>query len=368
MPRRAAPWYRQGRSMWYVTHESKQTPLGVTDPGDRAGAEAAHQRLIDQLAAEVARRLAAPPTPLPSPAAGLTVADAIVGFMASAEKKVGRGKMKAKTAADYRFALAAFGAAFGPRPGAGLLADDGCEEIETWADRDGWSPSTQNTYLGTVQTVFKWCGLRLKVRRPPKESRGADTCLTDDQFALVIRETCRYAGAKGDLRQLLLALRETGARPGELARLEVAGVDWANGCTRLKEHKTRRHTGADRVIHFNTAALAVLTAQRLRYGDGLLFRTRTGGAYRAAAIVRRMGQVSRRVGFRVIAYGLGRHSFATRALSAGVSDVLVAELLGHKGTAMLHRHYSHLGEQARALKDAAERVTSRPAPPERAAG
>lgn len=52
-------------------------------------------------------------------------------------------------------------------------------------------------------------------------------------------------------------------------------------------------------------------------------------------------------------------AFATRALAAGESDAVVAALLGHSSTAMIHKHYSHLDGQARVLKDAAERVATR---------
>ena len=51
-----------------------------------------------------------------------------------------------------------------------------------------------------------------------------------------------------------------------------------------------------------------------------------------------------------------RHSFATDALANGVPDAHVAELLGHSGTAMLHKHYAHLGAKARVLREALEVV------------
>jgi hypothetical protein len=56
-----------------------------------------------------------------------------------------------------------------------------------------------------------------------------------------------------------------------------------------------------------------------------------------------------------VAYGL-RHTFATDALANGVPDAQVAELLGHSGTATLHRHYAHLGAKAKVLRDALDRV------------
>jgi integrase len=68
-----------------------------------------------------------------------------------------------------------------------------------------------------------------------------------------------------------------------------------------------------------------------------------------------MLRLQRRLGIKATAYGF-RHSFATDALANGVPDAHVAELLGHSGTAMLHKHYSHLTARAKALRDALGRV------------
>ena len=62
-----------------------------------------------------------------------------------------------------------------------------------------------------------------------------------------------------------------------------------------------------------------------------------------------------RAGLKAIAYGY-RHTFATDALARGVPDAQVAELLGHSGTAMLHKHYSHLTARSQVLRDALGRV------------
>jgi integrase len=321
----------------------KKIPLGVKDPADEAGALAAYAKLIGEAGVRPSA---------PSVQSG-TVADAVEKFRAAGLRRLRRGEVKRKALDDYEYALRPFLAAFGTRAMSDLVSEEGREEVLDWACKPGWSSSTRNSYLGVILSLFKGAGLRLKVQRPPKRSRGASSVVTDAQFeaALSVAVKGKYPG---DLRELLRCLRECGARPGEVARLTVAMVDWPNCCTRLVEHKTDAG-GMDRVIHFPASAMAVLSKQRERYGAGLLFRTRAGGRYRAGAIVRRCGVISKRCGFRFIAYGQ-RHSFATSALENGVPDTLVAGLLGHVGTGMLHRHYSHLGEQARALKDAAERA------------
>jgi hypothetical protein len=49
-------------------------------------------------------------------------------------------------------------------------------------------------------------------------------------------------------------------------------------------------------------------------------------------------------------------SLHSRYNPAALPEAHVAELLGHSGTAMLHKHYSHLGTKAAALRAALGRV------------
>jgi len=72
----------------------------------------------------------------------------------------------------------------------------------------------------------------------------------------------------------------------------------------------------------------------------------------------RFQRLSAKVGHHVTSYCF-RHTFATRALLAGIPDVEVAAMLGHTSTAMVHRHYSHLAQQARRLQEAADRANAK---------
>jgi integrase len=59
----------------------------------------------------------------------------------------------------------------------------------------------------------------------------------------------------------------------------------------------------------------------------------------------------------VISYTF-RHTYATDALEHGVGVAEVAELLGHKGTEMVMRHYQHLSEKREHMRQAALRATT----------
>lgn len=352
------PWYRRSRGMWFITLGGRQIPTGITDPADRAGAEQFQRRA----AAAPPAAPVDPPPPPPSPPppkgeGGPTVTTAAAAFLDVAARKVGAGKLSPRTAELYRSAMAQLTAAFGTRPLAGLTAD----ELEAWADRPEWSPSYQNQRLSIVMGMLRLAGVRLRIARPPVDSRGADAVIDEGQFAAVLRALVAPRGRPGDLAALLTLLWETGARPGEGAGLTAEQVDWANCLARLRHHKTRKRTGRDRVLVFNAAAMEVLKGQREKYGSGLLFRTRYGNAYDRHTLAVRMIGVSERVGFHVTCYSF-RHTFATRALARGVPDAVVAALLGHTSTAMIHAHYGHLNEQSRVLREAAEKASgSRPA-------
>lgn len=75
----------------------------------------------------------------------------------------------------------------------------------------------------------------------------------------------------------------------------------------------------------------------------------------AQAIGCRLRRLCEKVGLKAIAYGY-THGFATDALARGVPDAQVAELLGHAGTAMLHKHYAHLTARSQVLRDALGKV------------
>jgi integrase len=339
--RRVRPWYRRDRSRYYATMSGQQVPLSP--------APCPESPENYQIALSVLQRLLASPQShdLPSPAVSVLAA----GWLALVDRRAKDGQLDTYTAKNYRAIVRHLVADFGSRPAASVSP----AELERWADRPAWSASYQSLILYTCGRVLKEAGLRLTITRPASESRGADVVLSDEQFAAVLKEAREHPPA-ADFIALLKLLRSTGARPGEAARLTAELVDWPEACARLVRHKTRRKTGRPRLLVFNSAAMAVLEGQRVRYPSGALFRNRFGRPFTSHSITRRCEQIGEALGVRVLAYGLGRHSFATAALINGCSDSEVAALLGHTGTRMLHAHYNHLTENARALRAAAEKA------------
>ena len=165
---------------------------------------------------------------------------------------------------------------------------------------------------------------------------------------------------EGDtFRDFLIAMMESGSRPGEVMKVEAEDVDFAMGVWIIKGKSTRR-TGKDRVVYM-TEVLRKITARLAgRYPSGPIFRNEDGNPWTLQAINcrfrRKKNRKTDKLDGDVTAY-VYRGSFATDALEKGVPDATVAELMGHSGTAILHKHYSKLREKREHLRKAAEQAT-----------
>jgi integrase len=170
--------------------------------------------------------------------------------------------------------------------------------------------------------------------------------------------------AAGDqaFRDLLTALRVTGARPGEVMRVTAADVDPDACVWVLGRHKTADKTGKPRVIYLTPAMVGLSRRLCERHPAGPLFRNRAGRPWNRNAVRCRFRRLREKLGLDpgVVAYAF-RHTWATDALERQVPIATVAELMGHSDTSMVSAHYSHLHERREHLRAAARAV--RPSEP-----
>jgi integrase/recombinase XerC len=338
MGRANKPWFREGKGTWYATVEGRMKSLGVKGKANEVDAVKVWHRLM----AGVMEK--ATPKAKPEP----TVSEVVKGFLADVEARA-----KPNTVRLYRLFLNPFAKRFGALK---------CSELsppvaESYARKPGWCDTSRNAFLGALATAFRWAERArlinrtplVGLKRPPKASRGAEAVIGKDEHARLLEAAGKC------FKPFLRLLHLTGARPGEVAAITAENFDVEGAMVRLKEHKTA-HKGKSRTIYLCTEAVAVLLEQKALYGEGVLLRNTLGKPWAGKAVVKAMIAVRLRAGIeKAIAYGY-RHTFATDALANGVPDAQVAELLGHSGTAMLHKHYSHLTGQARVLRDALGKV------------
>jgi integrase len=264
-----------------------------------------------------------------------------------------RLRLKPSTILSKRKVLLRLKADKGQEPAASLTA----AVVSAWlSDRKTWGRSLRWLAASIVRACYRWAvpallssdptvGLKL----PGPLSRGAAALIAAEDHARLL------AVAPAPIKDVLLALHGTGCRPGELCKVEARHFDAHAKAWLLHEHKTDG-SGKVRVILLPPAVVELCKSLAQRFPTGPLFRNCKGRPLSPDRLRNWIFKTRRRLGLgRLTPYGY-RHGLATDALANGVPDAHVAELLGHSGTAMLHRHYSHLTARTQVLQAALGRV------------
>src|SRR5437660_1563521 len=89
-----------------------------------------------------------------------------------------------------------------------------------------------------------------RIRKPPVKSRGREALIAPEDHARLL------AAASPALRNVLLALHQTGARPGEVIRVSAAEFYPEQGVWVLDKHKTA-HKGHQRIIYLTPELTAL---------------------------------------------------------------------------------------------------------------
>lgn len=158
---------------------------------------------------------------------------------------------------------------------------------------------------------------------------------------LTVAEAQRLINAcEPDFRCLVQAALQTGARYGELARLQVHDFNPEAGTLAILQSKA----GKPRHVVLTDEGVTLfkqLTAGRA--GNELLLRKANGGAWLPSHQARPTRDACERAKITptISFHGL-RHTWASLAVMAGVPLLVVAKNLGHSDTRMVERHYGHL--------------------------
>jgi integrase len=237
--------------------------------------------------------------------------------------------------------------------------------LTTWlASRTTWGASMKSLACTVIIRALNWAveeeliphnPLAGYKGRPRPKSRGADVLITPEEHQQII------AAAPRPLQLYLRALRDSGARPGEIASLEARHWHAESKTFHLGEHKTDRN-GHKKRVYFSTAFLEeVVYPQMKKHPTGPLFPNRNGRKWRNSSYELAFRKIRRQLGLReeLIPYGY-RHTVATDLLKKKVPVAFVTQVLGHKDTKMLDHHYSHLMGETEAIRAELDRVRSEP--------
>ena len=224
-----------------------------------------------------------------------------------------------------------------------------------------WSENTKIDATAVLLACLNWAAKpeqRLITSNPIAgmkrgmiRSRGESALLSPEMQQKLFDE------ASPELQQVLTILKQTGMRTGEVIGLTAEQCDFNAAVIRLKEHKTEHRTGRTRVIPMTAVLVKLLQPLCEKHATKEILRRRNGDQWN----IHRLGEAFRRLRERlglpkgVVAYCY-RHTAATELLEAGVPDAKVAAILGHTNTAMIYKHYAHVGSKIKSLRDDMERV------------
>ncbi len=347
------PWYRAANGSWYVEINGEQNllgkhPEGVPPPRKRKRGDPP-PRPPQEIEQAYFRLMATADRKLPA-AETLRVCQVCDLFLDYSQQH-----HESATYRGYKDFLQDFCQMYGSLLGRDLKP----LHVTRWLDaHPGWNGARRNAVVA-VKRAFNWADAEgllqpnpiKAVKKPPQHRR--DRVLTPQERREILA-TIRDQ----PFRDFVLAMMETGARPGEVRKVTAANVNLELGIWVFKEHKTAKRTGKQRIIYLNAAMVELTRKLVEKHPVGPLFRgprnklgfSRNGVRCRFRRLREKLPHLKG-----VISY-TARHSFATQALVNGVGIAQVAELMGHVNTSMVSEHYAHLAGNVQHMREVAKKA------------
>jgi integrase len=167
-------------------------------------------------------------------------------------------------------------------------------------------------------------------------------------------------GCDSQFKPMVQSALQTGARYGELARLEVHDFNPDAGTLAVRQSKS----GKPRHVVLTDEGIALFRQLSAgRGGNEPLIRRANGGPFRRNDQALPMATAVNRakIAPSITFHGL-RHTWASLAVMNGVPPMVVAKNLGHRDTRMVEKHYGHLAPSyiADAIRAGAPRFGFKP--------
>jgi integrase len=329
--RRSTVWKRKGRG-YFTTINREQIPLG-TDK------KQAHAKLKELLATKHKR-------------CEYTVAQLVTLFLDDCRSREPEERLSNETIKNYSYTLPRWAEAcrkINPEELRPL-------HLKAWLKgHPEWNQTTKSTMAKRVKVWAAWC----------RREGYLDVNYLQD--AIAPNQLKREAADPEDLAKIEAAITheefrdfyqvmlDTGERPGELKTLTASGIDWARSTAIV------RGKSGERIIGLTPRALAILRRCSVKWPEGSLLRTPMGHDWSPGAIHYHWKRARKAAGIKRVPYQgcvpyHGRHDLHRRWSAAGVSDLVCAAQLGHKGVglarlSLLASTYAHI--QAEPLAAAA---------------
>lgn len=224
-------------------------------------------------------------------------------------------------------------------------------------EHKSWSEGTKFIFLKEVKAVFNWAVKQELISRnplksiemPSTKSKSREHIITPDEHDKVLALLAMKRQQR--LRDIIVALENTGARPNELTEAKVGDFNhkigaleyYADNLRQQGEHghKTSRK-GNHRVIYFTNEALEMVKKLcKNKTSNDYIFTNNQGRKYSTNVLGRLLYGLASRLDLNGYCPYSYRHTFATNWLKRGKSIELLATLLGNSAD-IIRKNYSHL--------------------------
>lgn len=330
MPRQAKPYYRKIQKRWVCTIDGKR----ITLDADREKAHRKfHELMLDRenLAASVHTLY------------GLSQI-----YLDWVEKNRAVG-----TYNNQLRILKSFIAHTGRTMKVGALKN---HHLLKWADaQSDWTSTSKNDAISTVLRMLNWAAEQGHIQRSPISKIKKPKRLRREIYYTPAQWKQICSHVKDGFIDLLDFMWSTGCRPKEARDLEARHVHLDSSVCLMRSDESKKEK--PRAIFLTEETKEILKRLIEKYPTGKLFKNRRGNPWTKDSVKCRLTRISKKVGFRVIAYGT-RHSYATEGLTNGVDSIVLAQLMGHSNTNMIANVYSHLSRNPQFLLEQATRVKS----------
>lgn len=230
--------------------------------------------------------------------------------------------------------------------------------VETWRE-----DSTRHNVCASVNRLYNWAVDDGRIHRNPVKGLSwpegePGRSMTRDEYLALVRATNAL------FRQVLLFMRESAARPQDVAHLEWGHIDWQNGIALLPEHKTRKRTRKPKPLyltHIVIELLAWIHRQRktIPFVSEHVFLNARGRPWKPAGLSTRIERLRKKCGLAddTVLYGL-RHSLPNRMVEQRIDPKTIADAMGNTLRTM-DKYYLHANERVQSTRQALETVSGR---------
>ncbi|USJ21264.1 MULTISPECIES: tyrosine-type recombinase/integrase [Lactococcus] len=204
--------------------------------------------------------------------------------------------------------------------------------------------------------IYENFAQRIKIQGQPKKSKFKENVCDDDSYFKLLNHVKNNIATKRSINTFVYIAMVTGMRYSEVAWLRWSDIDFKKKVIIVQPWAKRnlKTESSNRTIPISSETVKLLKIRKrwvieqiskgeLINEDNLVCSTKFGKAICNAPANRALKRLNKKLGIseNITLHSL-RHTFGSRLLYDGVNIVSVSRVLGHSGTVVTLRVYSHI--------------------------